>query len=99
MFFSQICVNILIVFFCYINILNNVKNLLYILICLELVLLCINLNFVLFSVYLGDVLGQVFFLFIVAVAAAESAVGLAIAVLFFRSRGSAELSQLPVVVN
>jgi NADH-quinone oxidoreductase subunit K len=63
------------------------KNLIMILIAIELLLLSVNLNFVVFSVFLDDLVGQVFALSILTVAAAESAIGLAILVVFYRIRG------------
>ncbi|HXU28399.1 MAG TPA: NADH-quinone oxidoreductase subunit NuoK [Bacteroidia bacterium] len=64
------------------------KNLITILISIELLLLAVNLNFVIFSVFLDDLVGQVFALSILTVAAAESAIGLAILVIFYRIRGA-----------
>lgn len=66
----------------------NRKNLIIILMSLELILLSVNINFVAFSAYLNLILGQVFAMFILTVAAAEAAIGLAILVVFFRSKGS-----------
>ena len=66
----------------------NRKNVIIILMSIELMLLAINLNFVAFSAYLGDLAGQVFAMFVLTVAAAEAAIGLAILVIFFRRRGS-----------
>lgn len=66
----------------------NRKNVITILISIELMLLAVNINFVAFSAYTGNVLGQVFTMFILTVAAAEAAIGLAILVVFFRNRGS-----------
>ncbi|MDV7145505.1 NADH-quinone oxidoreductase subunit NuoK [Tropicimonas sp. TH_r6] len=66
----------------------NRKNVIVILMSIELVLLSVNINFVAFSAYLGDLTGQVFTLFILTVAAAEAAIGLAILVCFFRNRGT-----------
>lgn len=63
----------------------NRKNLIVLLMCIELMLLAVNLNFIAFSNYLNDLAGQVFVLFILAVAAAESAIGLAILIVLFRS--------------
>lgn len=63
------------------------RNLILILISIELLLLAVNFNFVVFSIYLNDILGQVFSLFILTVAAAESAIGLAIMVVYYRLRG------------
>ena len=65
----------------------NRKNIIVILMSIELILLAVNINLVAFSVYLGNVVGQVFAMFVLTVAAAEAAVGLAILVTFFRNRG------------
>src|SRR6056297_1223734 len=65
----------------------NRKNVIILLMCVELMLLAVNINLVAFSTHLGDLAGQVFALFILTVAAAEAAVGLAILVVFFRNRG------------
>ena len=66
----------------------NRKNVIIILMSVEMMLLAVNINFVAFSHFHGDLVGQVFSLFILTVAAAESAIGLAIIVVFFRNRGS-----------
>ena len=66
----------------------NRKNVIVLLMSIELMLLAVNVNFVAFSRYLGDAAGQVFVFFILTVAAAEAAIGLAILVIFFRRRGS-----------
>ena len=66
----------------------NRKNVIVILMSVELILLAVNINFVAFSTYLHDITGQVFTLFVLTVAAAEAAIGLAILVAFFRNRGS-----------
>ena len=66
----------------------NRKNIIIILMSIELILLAVNLNFVAFSAYLGDLVGQVFALFVLTVAAAEAAIGLAILVVYFRNRGT-----------
>jgi NADH-quinone oxidoreductase subunit K len=63
------------------------KNIIIILMSIELMLLSINVNFVLFSVYLDDITGQIFALFVLTVAAAESAIGLAILVVYYRIKG------------
>ncbi len=72
----------------------NRKNVIVILMSIELMLLAINLNFVAFSAYLGDLSGQVFAMFILTVAAAEAAIGLAILVVYFRNRGSIEVDDI-----
>ena len=66
----------------------NRKNIITILMSIELILLAVNINFVAFSVKLGDITGQVFAMFVLTVAAAEAAIGLAILVIYFRNRGS-----------
>ena len=72
----------------------NRKNLIVLLMAIELMLLAVNMNFVAFSHYLGDIQGQVFVFFILTVAAAESAIGLAILVLLFRNRSSINVDEL-----
>jgi NADH-quinone oxidoreductase subunit K len=66
----------------------NRKNIIVILMSIELLLLAVNINFVAFSAYLHDLVGQVFALFVLTVAAAEAAIGLAILVVYFRNRGT-----------
>ncbi len=66
----------------------NRRNVIIILMCIELMLLAVNINFVAFSSFLGDLTGQVFTMFILTVAAAEAAIGLAILVIFFRNKGT-----------
>jgi NADH-quinone oxidoreductase subunit K len=72
----------------------NRRNLILLLMCLELMLLAVNFNFVAFSRYLGDETGQVFVFFILTVAAAEAAIGLAILVVLFRNRRSINVQEL-----
>jgi NADH-quinone oxidoreductase subunit K len=72
----------------------NRKNIIVLLMCIELMLLAVNFNFVAFSRYLGDIGGQIFVFFILTVAAAESAIGLAILVVVFRERRSIEVEDL-----
>jgi NADH-quinone oxidoreductase subunit K len=72
----------------------NRKNVIIILMSVELILLAVNINFVAFSTYLGDLVGQVFALFILTVAAAEAAIGLAILVVYFRNRGSIAVEEV-----
>mgnify|MGYP003679074928 FL=1 len=66
----------------------NRKNIIIILMAIELILLAVNLNFVAFSAFIGDMTGQVFAMFILTVAAGEAAIGLAILVIYFRQRGT-----------
>lgn len=72
----------------------NRKNIIVLLMCVELMLLAININFVAFSHFLGDLSGQVFVFFILTVAAAEAAIGLAILVVLFRSRSTINVNDL-----
>jgi NADH-quinone oxidoreductase subunit K len=70
------------------------KNIILILVCIELMLLAVNTNFVAFSHYYTDISGQVFVFFILTVAAAEAAIGLAIVMLLYRNRGNISVSQM-----
>ena len=72
----------------------NRKNVIIILMSIELILLAVNLNMVAFSAALGDLTGQVFTMFILTVAAAEAAIGLAILVIYFRNRGTIEVEDI-----
>jgi NADH-quinone oxidoreductase subunit K len=72
----------------------NRKNLILLLMCVELLLLAVNFNFVAFSRYLDDINGQIFVFFVLTVAAAESAIGLAILVVLFRERRSINVEDL-----
>jgi len=75
----------------------NRKNIIIILMSIELILLSVNINFVSFSYFLNDLLGQIFTLFILTVAAAEAAIGLAILVCFFRNKGSIAVEDVNVM--
>ena len=72
----------------------NRKNVIIILMSIELMLLAVNINLVAFSTHLGDLTGQVFAMFVLTVAAAEAAIGLAILVVYFRNRGSIEVEDV-----
>ena len=72
----------------------NRRNLIVLLMAIELMLLAVNLNFIAFSHFLGDIAGQVFVFFILTVAAAESAIGLAILVLLFRNKSNINVDEL-----
>ena len=76
------------------GIIMNRQNLILILLSIELMLLSINLNFLFFTVQLDDLMGEVFSLFILTVAAAESAIGIAIIIVFFRLRGTLAINQI-----
>jgi len=75
----------------------NRKNVIVILMSVELILLAVNINFVAFSTFLHDITGQVFTLFVLTVAAAEAAIGLAILVAFYRNRGSIAVEDINVM--
>ena len=72
----------------------NRKNVVVILMSIELILLAVNINLVSFSIHLQDLVGQVFTMFILTVAAAEAAVGLAIIVIYYKNRGSINVEQI-----
>lgn len=75
----------------------NRKNVIVILMSIELMLLAVNINLVAFSAFLGDLTGQVFAMFVLTVAAAEAAIGLAIVVIFYRNRGSIAVEDVNVM--
>lgn len=72
----------------------NRKNVIILLMCIELVLLAVNTNFIAFSRFLGDYTGQIFVFFILSVAAVEAAIGLAILVIIFRNRGTVSIRKM-----
>ncbi len=75
----------------------NRKNVIVLLMCIELMLLAVNFNFIAFSHFLGDLSGQIFVFFILTVAAAEAAIGLAILVVLFRERKSINVEELDMM--
>ncbi len=75
----------------------NKKNVIIILMSIELILLAVNINLVGFSAHLGDLLGQVFAMFVLTVAAAEAAIGLAILVIYFRNRGNIDVENVNIM--
>ena len=77
-----------------IGIFLNRKNVIIILMSIELILLAVNINLVSFSIYLQDIVGQIFTMFILTVAAAEAAVGLAIIVIYYKNKGSINVEQI-----
>jgi NADH-quinone oxidoreductase subunit K len=72
----------------------NRKNIIILLMCIELMLLAVNINFIAFSHFLGDIAGQIFVFFILTVAAAEAAIGLAILVVLFRNRRTIDVEEI-----
>ena len=77
-----------------IGIFLNRKNIIVILMSIELILLAVNINLVAFSAYHGDIKGQIFTMFVLTVAAAEAAIGLAIIVIYYRNRGSIRVEDI-----
>ena len=77
-----------------IGIFLNRKNVIIILMCIELILLAVNINLVSFSIYLQNLTGQIFTMFILTVAAAEAAVGLAIIIMYYKNKGSIDVDQI-----
>ena len=75
----------------------NRKNVIIILMSIELMLLAVNINLVAFSAFLGDLVGQIFTMFVLTVAAAEAAIGLAILVVYFRNRGSIAVEDINIM--
>lgn len=77
-----------------VGIMLNRKNIILLLVCVELMLLAVNTNFIAFSHYYGEVSGQIFVFFILTVAAAEAAIGLALVMLLFRNRGNIDVDKM-----
>lgn len=77
-----------------IGIMMNKRNIILLLVCIELMLLAVNTNFIAFSHYYNEISGQVFVFFILTVAAAEAAIGLAIVMLLFRNRGNIDVDKM-----
>jgi len=97
MLLNQLTINSSLFLLSLFGIIFNRQNILISLMCIELMLLSLNLNFILFSIYLDDIYGQLFSLFILTVAAAESAVGLAIIIIYYRIRSTISISQHPLL--
>lgn len=93
MLIIQFISNFFLFFFGIIGIVMNRRSILIILMCVEVVLLSLNLNFILASTYLDDLQGQLLAFFVLTVAASESAVGLAIIILYYKLRGDIEMFQ------
>ena len=96
-FISQLDFNFLLFFLSLFGLVASRSDVIKILMCIELLLLSLNLNFSVLSVYFDDFYGQIFSLFILTVAAAESAIGLAVIILFYRVRGSISITQASVL--
>ena len=92
-----VAVNFIVFGICLTGIFLNFRNILIILMGIELILLSLNLNFIYFSLYLDDLYGQIFSLFILTIAASESAIGLAIIIIYYRIRGNILVNQIAVL--
>jgi NADH-quinone oxidoreductase subunit K len=77
----------------------NRKNILIILMSIELMLLSVNLNFIIFSIYLDDIIGQIFVLFILTIAATESAIGLAILSVYYKLKNTIQMDKIRTLKN
>ena len=97
MFLLQLTTNFLLFITGLVGMVINRRNILILIMCIEMMLLSLNLNFIVFSIYFDDLYGQVFSLFILTVAAAESAIGLAIIIIYYRLRGSILMDQISVL--
>jgi NADH-quinone oxidoreductase subunit K len=84
----QLIINFYLFFLGVLGVLTNRRHFLIVIICIEMMLLSVNIYFLIFSLQLDDVLGQLFALFVLTVAAAESSIGLAIIILYYRNRGN-----------
>jgi NADH-quinone oxidoreductase subunit K len=97
MFLTQIIICYAIFFIAIFGILFNLRNILIVLVCVELMLLSVGFANIMFSLYLDDMIGQLFAIFILTIAAAESAVGLGIFIQYFRIRGNISLYNMSVL--
>nr|NP_066448.1 NADH dehydrogenase subunit 4L [Ochromonas danica]AAB00439.1 NADH dehydrogenase subunit 4L [Ochromonas danica]AAG18414.1 NADH dehydrogenase subunit 4L [Ochromonas danica] len=97
MFINQLIINFLLFISATFGILFNRRSIIIVLMCIELILLSVNLNFLILSIYLDDAAGLVFSLLILTVAAAESAIGLAIIILYYRIRGNILINDIAVL--
>ena len=97
MFFNQLITNISLFILANFGIMFSRSNIIIVLMCIEIMLLSVNLNFLLLSVYLDDAVGQVFSLLILTVAAGESAIGLSILILYYRIRGNILINESTVL--
>lgn len=96
MFLTQIITNISVFIIGTVGLLRS-TNMLVVLMCIEMILLSTNLNFIVMSIFLDDITGQIFSLIILTIAAAESAIGLAILILYYRTRKSILLNNIAVL--
>ncbi len=97
MILNQLITNLLLFFISVFGILLNRSSILIVFMCIEMILLSTNLNFLILSVYLDDAVGQIFSLVILTVAAAESAIGLSILILYYRIKGNININDIPAI--
>ena len=97
MFVKQLSTNLFLFLISVFGLVFNSVNILILLMCVELMLLSLNLNFIIFSIYLDDMYGQIFSFFVLTVAAAESAIGLAIIIICYRIRGNIHMDQIVIL--
>lgn len=97
MILNQLITNLLLFFISIFGILLNRSSILIVFMCIEMILLSTNLNFLILSVYLDDAVGQIFSLLILTVAAAESAIGLSILILYYRIKGNININDIPAI--
>jgi NADH-quinone oxidoreductase subunit K len=97
MILNQLITNLLLFFISIFGILLNRSSVLIVFMCIEMILLSTNLNFLILSVYLDDAVGQIFSLLILTVAAAESAIGLSILILYYRIKGNININDIPAI--
>lgn len=93
MFKNQLITNFILFFFSTLGLLFNHRNLLLTIMCIELILLSININFLILSMYLDDFYGQLFALFILMIAASESAIGIALIIAYYRLHNTILINQ------
>ncbi len=91
---NSLRITVILFFISILGLILNRKNILITIIALEILLLSVNINFTLFSLYLDDILGQIFVLFILTVAATESSIGLAILTTYFKLRNTIQINQI-----
>jgi len=94
MYLTQFITNLILFTIGSVGIIINRRNILIVIMCIELILLSVNLNFIITATYLDDFVGQIFSLIVLTVAAAESAIGLAIIILFFRFKGNISIKEI-----
>lgn len=97
MILNQLITNLLLFLISVFGILLNRSSILIVFMCIEMILLSTNLNFLILSVYLDDAVGQIFSLVILTVAAAESAIGLSILILYYRIKGNININDIPAI--